>query len=255
MIQGRLSNIMLNIYCWSCGSQISEKEILGLGHFDQKIGKYQGKAFVTFKCDKCQKVRYQIMNNNLMSKQKNSIKKYKNSNNNSNVTDTEKEIDINQVINFFETLNDINTIDNFLNKCKTETSPVAENGDYQKTILQPLDVYNLYNKLNKSYLKRLMILTLNQNNYPVTWEFLGEGLNKQISYEPKVIFYTPFLLEEKVSIIIAENIDDNNKKPSQNNINKTKKLIRAGKILGIELIDHIVINKSGYQSYDELNLI
>lgn len=247
---------MLNIYCWSCGTQVSKKEVLGLGHFDQNIGKYQGKAFITFKCSKCQKVRYQIINKSLLSRQKKMINNMKKSSKNYQDNKNE-EIDINKVIDFFETLNEIDTIENLLNKFKMSvTSDSDSNLDqykYKEPVNQPIDVYNLFNELNKGNYKRLMILTLNNDNYPITWEFLGEGLNKKVNYNPKVIFHTPFLLEEDTKIILAENI--NNDSPSENDIEKTKKLVKAGDLLGIKFIDHIIIKEDSYKSFNELKLI
>ena len=246
---------MLNIYCWSCGTKISEKEVLGLGHFDQKIGKYQGKAFITFKCNTCKKVRYQIMNNSVLSGQKNSIKKY-------NETkqlegSVKKKINYNHVIDFYEFLDEVNNMDELLSKCNMSVSDLSKHSyeKYKNPIVQPLDVFNLFKELNEYNLKRLMILTLDKENYPVTWEFLGEGLDRKISYKPKVIFHTPFLLKEDVSIIIAENLKDISSKPANKDILNTKKLVKTGKILDVEFIDHIIIGEDSYKSYTEANLI
>ncbi|MFW5998291.1 MAG: JAB domain-containing protein [bacterium] len=246
---------MLNIYCWSCGTQVSKEEVLGLGHFDQNIGKYKGKAFITFKCKKCNKVRYQILNKNLLSRKKQLINNRNGKNNHYSINEQEK-ININHVIDFSQSLNDINTMEKLLNKCKmsTTTSDI-EQYKYKEPINQPIDVFNLFNELNKSQYKRLMILTLNNDNYPITWEFLGEGLNKNINYNPKVIFHTPFLLDEETSIILAENVNEIKKEPSEANVKKTKKLVKAGDLLGINFIDHIIIEENDYQSYNELKLI
>ncbi|MGB9743633.1 MAG: JAB domain-containing protein [Minisyncoccia bacterium] len=35
----------------------------------------------------------------------------------------------------------------------------------------------------------------------------------------------------------------------------TKRLIESGKILGIEVVDHIVITKTGFMSFKDKNLI
>jgi len=35
----------------------------------------------------------------------------------------------------------------------------------------------------------------------------------------------------------------------------TKRLVEAGKILGIEIVDHIIITKTGFMSFKEKNLI
>ncbi|ACL69823.1 JAB domain-containing protein [Halothermothrix orenii] len=240
---------MINVYCWRCGTKVSKKDILGLGHFDQQIGKYQGKKFIAFKCPKCKKARYQILDTDLFSFQKKTSQKFKNSPGVNN----EAGIDIDQVIDFYKVLNDIDTVDNFLEKCEMASDTISTELD--KPIVQPLDVYNLFCELNTTNDKRLMILTLDEDNYLITWEFLGEGTNKPIKLDPKTIFHTSFLLEEKTSVIIAENMNDNFTRPSQKDVLVTKRLVKAGKILGIDFLDHIVIEADGYHSYDQLNLI
>jgi DNA repair protein RadC len=236
---------MLNVYCWRCGTKISEENILGLGHFDQNVGRYRGKGFVAFNCPKCNKARYQILDASYIALQ-NSISK-------KSYNDSPEVIDIDQVIDFHKMLSEINTVESFLEKC--ESSAQAISTEMKKPILQPIDVYNLFQELNSYNLKRLMILTLDKDNYLLSCEFLGEGSNRPISFEPKIIFHTPFLLDEQVSVIIAQNLNTNFSQPTQKDIMMTKRLIKAGKIIGVELLDHIVIEKDGFYSYDQLNYI
>lgn len=235
---------MLNLYCWKCGTRIYEQNILGLGRFDKKIGKYKGKNFVAFTCPNCNKTRYQILNANYHEDQ-NSVNNY-----NDGLTDS---IDIDQVIDFYNVLEGIDTVENLLSKCNNMTNDYDKG--INKPILQPLDVFNLYNTLNSTKLKRLMILTLDKDNYVLSWDFLGEGLNRSITYDPRIIFHTAFLIEDKSSVIIAENLRNNFIEPSQKDLLLTKKLIKAGKLLGIDFLDHIVIEEDSYHSYDQLNYI
>ncbi|MFP4047939.1 MAG: JAB domain-containing protein [Bacteroidales bacterium] len=246
---------MLNIYCWRCGTQIKKSDILGLGHFDEQIGKYQGKAFAAFECPGCQKIRYQIMDTNMLSTQKKTAYRRQNEQGYVNSSGANgNQIDINQVIDFFEVLNEINTVDGFLERCEESTEMIK--AEVNKPIVQPLDVYNLFNDLNEAGLKRLMILTLNKENRLIAWEFLGEKTNKKVTFDPRVIFHTSFLLDKKdISIIIAQNLSDKFDKPSQKDILLTKRLVKTGKILGIDFLDHIIIDNDGYHSFDQLDLI
>lgn len=244
---------MLNVYCWRCGTQINKNNILGLGHFDHQIGKYQGKAFIAFKCPKCQKVRYQIMNTDLLSIQKNSFNKQKNGHDNHKILEFGEKIDIDQVIDFFEMLSDIDTVEGFLEQCRI--SKDDKSILLNKPIVQPLNVYNLFKDLNSANMKRLMILTLDEENYVIDWEFLGENTSNPINFDPKIIFHTPFNFENEVSIIIAENLKDQFNQPTQKEILKTKRLVKTGEILGIRFLDRIVIEQNGFHSYDQLDLI
>ena len=233
---------MLNVHCWRCGARINRDDFLGLGHFDQNIGKYKGKGFVAFNCPKCNKARYQILDDNFVT-----LNKRKGS---SCPDDT---IDLDQVIDFYQSLCQIKTIDTFLERCEIAAKTI--NPEVKKAILQPVDVYNLFCELNSSNLKRLMVLILDSNSHLITWEFLGETTGRPISFEPKTIFHTPFLMEEKVSVIIAQNLYKHFTQPTQKDILMTKRLIKAGKVLGVEFLDHIVIEENGFHSYDQLNYI
>ncbi|MFW5788084.1 MAG: JAB domain-containing protein, partial [Halanaerobiales bacterium] len=103
--------------------------------------------------------------------------------------------------------------------------------------------------------ERLMVLTLNSDNFPVNWDFMGEGLEKEISYHPRVIFQKPFLVRENVSIILAENTKKDFKNPESKELLKLKRLEKAGNLLGIKFLDYILIDKNDFYSYDNLDLL
>lgn len=244
---------MLNIYCWRCGSKISRKDILGIGRFNDNIGKYGGKNFSAFRCPECKKVRYQIRDSEQESQSELYINEFKKTISKYGQQAEKDNIDINQVIDFYQVLNEISTVNGFLEKCGF--SPGSIQTDLEKPIVQPLDVFNFFNNYNQNGLKRLLILTLDDKHIPITWEFLGEGTDKPISFEPKKIFHTSFLLAEEASLIIAQNLKDKYQHPDQKEILMTKRLVKTGKILGINFLDHIVIDKDGFHSFDKMNLI
>lgn len=55
-------------------------------------------------------------------------------------------------------------------------------------------------------------------------------------------------------IIVAHNHPSGDSEPSEDDIRITKRLYEAGKIMGIELLDHIVITKDGYCSLKDKNV-
>jgi DNA repair protein RadC len=54
---------------------------------------------------------------------------------------------------------------------------------------------------------------------------------------------------------VAHNHPSGDPEPSEDDIIITKKLTEAGKILGIELIDHVIVAKNNYASLKEKGLI
>lgn len=58
------------------------------------------------------------------------------------------------------------------------------------------------------------------------------------------------LLANAVSIIVMHNHPSGDCKPSREDIEVTKRMVEAGKILGVEVLDHIII-ADGYCSLKE----
>jgi DNA repair protein RadC len=57
------------------------------------------------------------------------------------------------------------------------------------------------------------------------------------------------------SIILAHNHPSGNLRPSQADIDLTKKLKSAGKVLDIQVLDHLIISEAGYTSLADEQLM
>lgn len=58
-----------------------------------------------------------------------------------------------------------------------------------------------------------------------------------------------------VSMILCHNHPSGNLKPSEADINMTKQLMKASEIHNIKLLDHIIITKDGYYSFNEKGIM
>ena len=56
-------------------------------------------------------------------------------------------------------------------------------------------------------------------------------------------------------IIIAHNHPSGETEPSEDDLKITKRLVDAGKVMGIEVLDHLIITKTSYLSFKEKFLI
>ncbi|MBW2970869.1 DNA repair protein RadC [Candidatus Woesearchaeota archaeon] len=79
------------------------------------------------------------------------------------------------------------------------------------------------------------------------------GLNTSIVH-PRELFKTA-IQESANSVIVAHNHPSGNPKPSGDDIEITKKIISAGRVIGIPIIDHVVIGEQGYFSMSEENIV
>ena len=59
------------------------------------------------------------------------------------------------------------------------------------------------------------------------------------------------VIEGSAQIIIAHNHPSGEATPSEDDLTVTKRLVKAGEILGIELIDHLIITLTGFTSMKE----
>ncbi|MDF1558076.1 MAG: JAB domain-containing protein, partial [ANME-2 cluster archaeon] len=79
------------------------------------------------------------------------------------------------------------------------------------------------------------------------------SLNANIVH-PREVFKTA-IQESAAAIIVAHNHPSGDPTPSQNDIDITRKLVETGRVMGIELYDHIIIGNGRFLSLKEQNLI
>lgn len=57
------------------------------------------------------------------------------------------------------------------------------------------------------------------------------------------------------SVVLVHNHPSGDPEPSEDDLTITKRLIEAGKILGIEVVDHVIIAKNNYFSFKDRGLL
>jgi len=122
-------------------------------------------------------------------------------------------------------------------------------------ITSSADAYNcLYSVMEDLNHEVFKILLLNRNNKVTRIETISTGGVAGTIVDPKVIFKKA-LDEQSSSIILSHNHPSGNLKPSQADLDITKKLVKAGKTLEINVLDHIIISEKGYYSFLDEGLI
>ncbi len=132
-----------------------------------------------------------------------------------------------------------------------------------KRIHMPLDVQNI--KINNSqdvadllmnelkYEKREIakVILLNTKNVIQKIIDISFGGTNFAMLEPKDVLYEA-IKEEMPKIIIVHNHPSGNPMPSNEDIVVTRRLISASKLLGVQLLDHIIIAKERMPKYYEI---
>lgn len=94
------------------------------------------------------------------------------------------------------------------------------------------------------------VLFLDTGNRLIKDEVLQEGTVNQAMVYPREIAKRALELSA-VSLVMVHNHPAGNLKPSKNDISMTKAVEEALNTLGISLLDHVIVAKSGYMSFRE----
>lgn len=125
--------------------------------------------------------------------------------------------------------------------------------DLQKGLNNPQMIFDfLKEKIGKEKKERFVILFFDTRNNLVYDNISTGSLNASIVH-PREVFSNA-ILKGASHVVIAHNHPSGDFSPSREDIATTKRLVEAGKILGISLQDHIIISKNGYYSFAENSL-
>ncbi len=121
-------------------------------------------------------------------------------------------------------------------------------------ISSPCDLYNQFKFLfENETVEKFVVFWLTSANKVSGFEVISSGsLNASIAY-PREIFRGA-IVNNCANMIIAHNHPSGNLEPSNEDIQLTKKLVESGKILDINIFDHIIFG-DGYTSFVERRII
>lgn len=110
------------------------------------------------------------------------------------------------------------------------------------------DVVSYYNAQFKYHQKEcLVLLVLDSRNRVLSDEILSMGTVSASIADPREIFLAA-LKKNGVSVILLHNHPSGDPTPSREDIVTTERIEKAGKLLGIQLNDHIIIGQNSYIS-------
>lgn len=122
------------------------------------------------------------------------------------------------------------------------------------TISSPRDIANLFSA-EMSLLEReeLRVVLLNTKNQVLGVEKLYSGSVNSALVRPAEVF-TPAVRRTCPAIVVVHNHPSGDPAPSREDIAMTKRLVDAGALLDIEVLDHVVIGHGRFVSMKERRL-
>jgi DNA repair protein RadC len=111
------------------------------------------------------------------------------------------------------------------------------------------DAYNLMKRhLVDLYQEEFWILLVGRSQKVLGKELISRGGLSEVIVDPKIIF-SRALQHQSTGIFLVHNHPSGNLKPSDSDIHITKKVVEAGKLLEIKVLDHLIITDKGYYSF------
>jgi len=98
------------------------------------------------------------------------------------------------------------------------------------------------------------VLILNTKHKIVAVHEVSRGALNTSIVHPREVF-KPAVLHNAAAIICFHNHPSGDPEPSKDDIETTKRLIEAGKIMGIEILDHIIVGDDRYVSLKERGVV
>lgn len=127
--------------------------------------------------------------------------------------------------------------------------------DLPGPIRTPEDIASIYiPKLRDRKQEEFIVVILNSANKIVQERTVTKGLLNSSLTHPREVFREA-ILENAASVILIHNHPSGNAEPSREDIQITKQLVEAGKIIGITVQDHIIVADDKITSMMERGLM
>jgi len=128
-------------------------------------------------------------------------------------------------------------------------------GDVRLTIKSPRDAAELFiEKLRYEDRECFVALLLNTKNQVIAMEDVSKGTLNSSAVHPRELFRRA-IKKSAAAIILAHNHPSGDAKPSKDDLEVTKRLCEAGRIIGISVLDHIVTGDKDYTSMKTAGLM
>ena len=121
-------------------------------------------------------------------------------------------------------------------------------------ISSPADIIPFVNHYAMNGKEHFLAVTLNGGHNIIQIHVVSIGTTNSAFAHPREVFYEA-IKENATAIIVCHNHPSGSVEPSEEDIECTRKLLAASKIIGIPILDHIIIDYSSYFSFLEHGLL
>lgn len=137
-----------------------------------------------------------------------------------------------------------------------QAETVAERAKRKKqAVVSPHEVYRLVHTKISNYSKEhFLVLSFDIRHNLLGIDTVSVGTLTQSLVHPRET-YDVAIRRHASHIILAHNHPSNDTEPSQNDLELTRRLAEAGKILDIHVLDHVIVGQDNFLSFKEKQLL
>lgn len=127
-------------------------------------------------------------------------------------------------------------------------------GESTPLVRGPESVYELCRDIRSVNREHFVGFYLNSRNQVLRREIISIGsLNASIVH-PREVF-VPAIAHCAASVVLAHNHPSGDPTPSEEDLAITRRLLEAGRIVGIDVLDHVIVCRESYASFKERKLL
>ena len=123
----------------------------------------------------------------------------------------------------------------------------------EPAITSPADVLGLLTDIKDLRKEYFVALFLNARNQVICRENVSVGSLNASLVHPREVF-VPAVGSSAASVILAHNHPSGDVTPSREDIELTRRMVQAGEIMGIEVLDHLIVGSERFLSMKEANV-
>jgi DNA repair protein RadC len=139
-------------------------------------------------------------------------------------------------------------------KAKSYVSQNLQVKAIQEGVYSPLEIASKCKNFRKAKKEHFCVFFLDTQNRILGKETVSIGTLNTSLIHPRECFRTA-ILKNSASVIFVHNHPSGGLEPSAEDLNVTKRLKDSGKLLGIEVLDHVIVTADSHTSLKERNLI
>jgi len=116
------------------------------------------------------------------------------------------------------------------------------------------DVLPLVGDITGKQQEHFVCISLNGANEVIERRIVTIGLLNKSPVHPREVF-ADVIADRAAAVIFVHNHPSGELQPSESDLNIHRQLTEAGKILGIQILDHVIVTRKGYYSFQEAGVL